>query len=59
MEYVIDTTAGFVQRIEIADVAFAKINLVENLGEVLALAGRKIVDAAYFIALRQQDAGDG
>ena len=38
------------QSIEVENIGWSKINLRENLGEILATAGGKIVDAANFFA---------
>ena len=59
MKDIVHAAAGGVHGVEVEQIGFVEINPVRDLGKVFAVAGRKIVDAADFIALRQQGAGDG
>jgi hypothetical protein len=42
-----------VQSVDVCQVGFPEINLVQNFRDIRAATGRKIVDAADLLALRQ------
>ena len=58
MKNIIYSSAGILKHVEVREVGFAKINFVFDFGDVVALAGREIIDAPDLIALRKHRAGE-
>ena len=57
MQDEVDSGASLVHGVEIDNVGLAKVDTIEDLGEVFAVARGQVVDAAHLIAAREHGAG--
>src|SRR5579864_4296224 len=56
VEDVIHSATGFLHRVQLRQVGFTEIHLIQNLRDVFALPSREIIDATNFLAFRQDRA---
>ena len=54
MQDEVHSLAGLVKGVEVEQVGFVELDLVQYFSHIVALAGRKIVQSPDFLALRQQ-----
>jgi len=58
VKYIVHSAATLRHRIEIKQVGFAEIDLIDDFRKILASASGKIVNPAYFVALGQYSASE-
>ena len=59
MQDIIHSAAGPVKRIEIEQIGFVEVNTMQHFSQIVALAGREIVESSNFLASRQQSPRQG
>ncbi len=59
MEDVVDAFAGSSYAGDVLKVHLLEGDCMANVGEIFEISGRKIVDAAYFMALFDESMGQG
>ena len=58
MEHDLDAGAGARRRGRVPDVALDELDVLREVGQVLALAGEEVVEDAHLVAAREQRARD-